>query len=107
MNEFERGIDPKEAMGLGYAALIKKFDDLGKPYNFTRENVPKDPFFWKPNKCKWVQHWANSWGDLISLYEEENGTIRVFYNSAAGDRGWDQPIDPWLYPEIWASNFNY
>jgi len=107
---FERGIDPKAAMGIGYAGLIKKFDDLGKPYHFEKEDILGNPIFYhhKYNKrLKGIQHWANSWGDLISLYENENGAIRVFYNSAAGDHAWDQPVINWLYPEPWANNFNY
>ena len=109
MNEFERGIDPKEAMGLGYAGLIKRFDELGRLYNFEKEDITKNPYFYHHNNLvhKWIQHWANSWNDLISLYQDEHGEIRVFFNSAAGDHAWDQPVENWLNPQIWHSNFNY
>ena len=107
---FERGIDPKAAMGIGYAGLIRMFDKLGQPYHFEKEEFSLgNPMFYHHNNesLKWIQHWSNTWHDLISLYEDENGHVRVFYNAATGDATWDASVVQWLYPERWASHFNY
>jgi len=107
---FERGIDPKEAMGIGYAGLIRMFDKLGQPYGFNKENILINPKFYHHNNetLKWIQHWGNSWGDLISLYEDEKGKIRVFSYPANGDSEWDQSVLDWMEPtNNWKSNFEY
>lgn len=106
---FERDIDPKEAMGLGYAGLIRRFHELARPYGFEKECIPKTPYFYhhKSEKNKWIQHWSNSWNDLISLYETPEGTIRVFSSPANGPDQWDQCYLDWMKPTTLWNQFDY
>lgn len=108
MIKFERGEDPKVSMGIGFAGIIKRFDELGKPYYFQREKIPEDPFFYHHDnkKLKWIQHWINEWSDLISLYEDEK-IIKVFFCPGVGGTHWDQSIKDWIKPEIWKKYFDY
>ncbi len=104
--KFEQNIDPKEAMEIGYSWIIKKFDELGKPYHFYRVKNPDNPKFSEIGEIKWIRHWENSWKDLVSLYAERN-IIHVFFSSANGGHGWSENVNTWLYPEIWYANFEY
>jgi len=107
---FERNIDPKIAMGIGYAGLIERFDRLGQPYGFKKESIPKDPRFYhhESEVNEWIQHWYNSWGDLISLYKNKEGIIRVFSCPANGRTSWGECYLDWMEPtDKWKTNFDY
>jgi hypothetical protein len=104
--DFQRGQDPKEAMGIGNAEfqLINKLDRLAKKYGFQK--VPLDKRDEQDGVIN-IQKWFNSENECqIILYIDEGwdeGYYWINYEDlvSSGNDG----VEIWLDPENWEYHY--
>lgn len=100
---FERGKDPREQMGIGDAEVqtINKLDRLARKYGF--EDYPILPEEEEEDIID-VKKWINPETECqIVLYKHENwnvGNLYINYEDPEGGSGNDS-VESWLDPERW------
>ena len=103
---FERGADPKEAMGIGdeEIQIINKIDRLASKYGF--EKVPLDPED-EEEGIRNIQRWYSNENECqILLYDHEDwnpGELWINHEDLAGSG--NDPVEQWLNPLEWEGHY--
>ena len=105
---FERGLDPKEAMGIGHeeTQIIRKLDRLAKKYEFHEA-----PFGSQHeqegivNIKRWVndEEYVDDEIEVLLFKDESVNQLGIYFNGFNGD-GQD-PVDIWLHADTWENYF--
>lgn len=112
--DFERGIDPKEAMGIGNKGIqiINKLDRLAKKYGLVpAEFGPEHEDEAVINIRRWVLPDIESDDDVeVHLYREQvlpdnPDYWEIFFSSPSGINGNDA-VEDWLDDEPWKDYFS-
>jgi hypothetical protein len=105
---FERGQDPREAMGIGHeeTQIIRKLDRLAKKYEF--HEAPFGPQHEEEgviNIKRWVndEEYVDDEIEVLLFKDEENDQLGIYFNGFNGD-GID-PVDAWLHADTWENYF--
>jgi len=108
--DFQRGQDPKEAMGIGREEirLINKLDRLAQKYGFQKVPIEKTD---EQDGIINIQKWFNPDPELemqIMLYRDDDEDweeIGYWINYEDLDGSGNDPVEIWLDPEEWEDHY--
>ena len=105
---FERGLDPKEAMGIGNEEiqLINKLDRLAKKYGFKKFPLDKgDEEDGIINIRKWFNPDPNFETQIILYRDEDWEEGGYWLNWEDREGSGNDPVEIWLDPEVWEEHY--
>ena len=105
MNNFERGQDPRAALGIGITTDFHKFATVAGMRRAEPDEEDLDMSESHEFIAKWQQYDRGKWwaGYLILFRDRETKELKTFINSDYDED--EYPLDMWMAQPIWIYHF--